>query len=174
MSESKMSELILEKWISSLPSRDRSKNQMPTNFDELFNEMKRSDVTFEDAKELLPKAIKAHQPSTMARKNTWKKYKQYLEVTEAEFYSEWAESIKNCATEAFFSNFPLKVNDDEDKAPKVYGSMSAKEYKLQRKYADGFPTLNTDELERQFQERMKVNFEDIADIENVLGGDLHE
>lgn len=168
MSESKISDLIFERWVASLASRDRSKVGMPTNFDDLFDELKRSGVSFDEARDFLPKAIKAHQPSPIIRKNTWKKIKQHLDVTENEFYEEWSQSIKNCATEAFFSNFPLKADDDDDKEPKVYGSMSAKEYKLQRKYAEAFPILNTDELERQLKERRELHFEE---IDNILGDD---
>lgn len=168
----KIGDLILEKWIASLASRDRTRDAVPTNFDELFSDLAKAGLTFDEAKALLPAAIKAHLPSMGLAKNLWKNRKS-LHDTHADvnaFKADWDNSIKSCGTEAFFAHFPLKINDDEDNEPKVYGNMSAKEYRLQRKYAESFPILKTDDLVRQLRER-RANKDVEINLPNVLGED---
>ena len=165
MEKSKISELIFEKWSSTLKSKDRSKDAVADNFDELFGDLKSANVSFEEAHLLLSLAIKAHQPSSQAKKNTWNKYKTYLNVTENEFYTEWHDSIKAKGTESFYEHFPLKSKSDEDDEPKIFGSMSAKEYKLQKKHANSFPIVDTVELVKRMKERNYI----AVDVENILG-----
>lgn len=162
---SNTAQLIFDKWKASLKNRDRSKHSMPQNFDELFSDLKRAGVSFDEAHDMLVLAIKAHLPSSHVRRETYKKFKDHLKMSEKEFSAEWDESINSAATDAFFANYPLKIDEDDDGEPKVYGNMSVKEYRLQRKYADSFPTLNTDELEKQLHERRTL----VDDLESVLG-----
>ena len=165
--DDKIANLIFEKWSADLQKKDRSKKAYFANFDELFEGLKKSGATLDTAYHVLPYAIKTHSPPKIMRKKTWEKVKGYIGVTETEFYEEWINSIKAAATEAMFTHFPLKVEDEEDQAPKVYGNMSVREYRLQRKYADAFPTLNTDQLEQELRERRS---EIDLDTQNVLGG----
>jgi hypothetical protein len=160
-------QLVFDKWKASLRSRDRSKKAMPENFDELFMDLKKIGTSFEEAHAFLPEAIKAHLPSPHVRRETYKKYKDHLGISEKEFIDEWNESIKSAATDAFFTNYPLKIDDDDDGEPKVFGNMSAREYRRQRQYSDSFPTLNTDDLEKQLKERKPLS----DDLVNVLGGE---
>jgi hypothetical protein len=52
--------------------------------------------------------------------------------------------------------------------------MSATEYKAQRRYADQFPTLNTEELVKQWRSQQEYNM-DVEDVlDNVLGGNKNE
>lgn len=165
MTINNVAELIFERWVASLPSRDRSKAKTPDNFDDLFSELQRAGVSFADANAILPRAIKAHQPGGTAKKNTWEKVKKYFEGTQAEFMTEWSDSIKASGTDVFFSIYPLKINEDDDGEPKVFGSMSVKEYRLQRKHADSYPMVNTAELVKRMKERQALNL----DLDNVLG-----
>lgn len=168
MAPNKTADLILQQWVASLKTRDRSRKAVPDNFDELFSDLKKAGVPFDDAHELLTTAIKAHLPSKSTVRYVWTNNKALHSVHagEKEFTDDWNDCIKSAATDAFFSNYPLKINDDDDGEPKVYGSMSVKEYRLQRKYADSFPTLNTDDLERQLRERKSL----AGDLDDVLGG----
>ena len=69
----------------------------------------------------------------------------------------------------FFEFFPA-TPADHDPEPKVFGNMSAIEYRAQRRYADQFPTLNTTEAVRLWREQTEYNL-DVEDVlENVLGG----
>lgn len=165
-------ELILKEWIASLKQRDRSRNGIEQNFLDLFDKLKAAGSTFDTAYTLLPRAIKAHQPSAGLARSTYKRIKavsKTLDKTEKEFIEEWSKSIDDTGTQAFFSVFPIE-RLDEDSEPKVFGNMSAKEYKAQRRYAEQFPVLDTTELEKRMHEReYNLDIEDL--IKNVLGED---
>ena len=161
--------LIFQEWSASLKSKDRAKDAVASNFEELFEKLKTAGVSFEDAHLLLPRAVKAHQPSAGLVRAFHKKLKtssKFFDKTEKELGEEWNKSIEDTATQAFFDFFPLPRLDDDDE-PKQYGNMSAKEYRAQRKYADQFPILDTTELEKRMREQA---FDlDIQDMLNVLG-----
>jgi hypothetical protein len=82
MDSKKAASLILEKWIASLPTRDRGRANVANNFDELFQEWFNSHVSFEDAHALLEKAIKAHQPSASTVKHTYKRLRGVMDKSE--------------------------------------------------------------------------------------------
>lgn len=171
MSSNKAIELILAEWIASLKSRDRSAKSIRPNFEDLFERWKLQDASFDDLYDVyLPKAIKAHYPVSSVIKNTYLSLKTNVrgfKKSEKEFSDEWLKGIDDIATEAFFQYFPAPVIDVDD-GPKVYGSMSAKEYNLQRRYIEQFPILDTTELEKQWkQEREMLDLDDL--LKNVLG-----
>jgi len=164
MSQDEIHELIFEQWSADLSKKDRSKKGVRFNFEELFSTLNKAQVPFKIAKSLLPLAIKIHLPNLAVRRNTWQKWKTLVSCSEEDFNKSWIDGIKNTATAVFFEEYPIVVNDDDDGEPKKYGGMSEKEYKLQRRHADSFPTLNTDRLEREFANR-HLNL----DVEDVLG-----
>jgi hypothetical protein len=146
------------------------------NFEELFQKWKDIDSSFDDLYEAwLPKAVKAHQPVPSVARASYKKLKQTireLDKTEKEFIEEWNKSIEDTATETFFEFFP-PPKLDEDTEPKVFGNMSAREYKAQRRYAEQFPTLDTTELEKRWNEQQyNLDIEDL--MKNILGEDSDE
>lgn len=164
-------ELILEEWIANLKNKDRSASYVESNFEEFFETLKRSNATFEEAHELLPRAVAAHQPSSFLIKRTYKflKSEGRADGTEKEFAEVWTKDIAEKGSSALYSVFPRPKNpdeEDEDPEPKVFGSMSAKEYKLQRRHADSFPILDTEELERKM---LSGTYNPIEDIANILG-----
>lgn len=165
-------ELLLQQWIASLKTKDRSAAAVSGNFEELFESLKNSGATFEEAHEILPKAVKAHQPVASLTRAQYKNLKKKVfdfDKTEKEFTEEWNRSIDDKGTAAFFEFFPLPKMD-EDGEPKVYGNMSAKEYKAQRRYAEQFPVLDTTELEKRMNEReYNLDIEDM--LKHVLGED---
>jgi hypothetical protein len=91
-----------------------------------------------------------------------------FEKTEKEFTDEWMSSIEGTGTEVFFEFFPA-TTVDHDPEPKVYGGMSATEYRAQRRYADQFPTLDTRELVKQWKSQSEYNLDVEGTLENVLG-----
>jgi len=163
-------EIIFEEWKANLRSKDRSAVAVSSNFEELFEELKKAGITFDEAHGLLSKAIKAHQPDNGLAKNVWKQFKHNPKIgcySEKEFIDRWNSDIASKATEAFFSLYPReKIKDPEDSEPKVYGNMSAKEYKAQRKYADQYPILNTAALEKKM---LLESYNPLEDIKNILG-----
>ena len=170
MDKNKLLELTLTEWIAVLKSKDRSRRHVRLNFEELFQKWKDLDATFDELYEtLLPKAIKAHQPLPSVARNTFKTLKSKVDKTEKEFIDEWNDSIEGTGQEVFFEFFPPTTLDKDDE-PKVYGNMSATEYRAQRRYADQFPTLNTTELVKAWREQKQYNPIVDAKLENILGG----
>jgi hypothetical protein len=157
--------LILEEWVASLRSRDRTRNAVTSNFEDLFEKLKKANTPFKVAHGLLPAAIKAHQPTSGVIRNYYKIIKKETVKSEQEFAEEWKQSIKDAGTEAFYIYFSAKPKDEEeDPEPKVYGNMSAREYKLQRRYADSFPVLDTTELEKRWLEPDSATLDDLEDV----------
>lgn len=171
MDKNKSLELALVEWIANLKSRDRSRKAVRPNFEELFQKWKDLDASFDDLYEtLLPKAIKAHLPFPSVARSTYKALKSKIDKTEKEFLDEWTSSIEGTGQEVFFEFFPATPIDKDDE-PKVYGNMSATEYRAQRRYADQFPTLNTDELVKRWRDQKEYNLDIEETLENVLGND---
>lgn len=166
-------DLIFEEWKANLKQKDRSAGAVTGNFEELFDELKRANATFDEAHSVLPKAIKAHQPAPSLARNIYKSSKSNPKVagtTEKEFIDRWNEDIESKGTAAFFDLFPRpKLDTDDDGEPKVYGQMSAKEYRAQRRYADSFPVLNTEALERAMVRGDSYNPLEDPDLEDILG-----
>ena len=166
---SNVTSLIFQEWSASLKSKDRSKGAVTTNFEELFEKLKSSGASFEEAHVILPRAIKAHLPLPAIARNSYKKLKSLvknIDKSEKEYIDQWHKSIEDQGTQAFFEFFPLpKLDDDE---PKAFGNMSVKEYRAQRKYADQFPVLDTTELEKRMHDReYDLDIEDM--LKSVLG-----
>ena len=161
-------DLIFEQWKADLKNRDRSAAAVYGNFEALFTSLRAAGATFDEAHKYLPNATKAHQPDPALARNTYKCLKTSPKLagfSEKEFVDKWNKDIADKATNAFYDTFPRpksKDEEDEDGEPKVYGNMSAKEYKLQRKYADTYPVLNTEELEKKMLSGTYNPMEDIA------------
>lgn len=170
MSKSETYSLILEDWILSLRSKNRGKDSVQCNFEELFHSWKEAGAGFDDLYHtLLDKAIKAHYPeSHLARKiyKTCKKTIPSFDKTEKEFIDSWLKGIDSVGRKAFLDIFKTPVLA---KKPDVsYGNMTASEYKAQRRYADQFPVLDTSELEERWrQQQYNLDLEDM--MKNVLG-----
>lgn len=140
-------DLLFQKWKASLPNRDRSKEAVRINFEELFSDLQAEGMVFEEAHTLLPKAIKAHYPTSSHVKNAWKKWKHLGKWdNEKVFEEEWCQDIANKAEAAFFEIFPLKTTAPPKvvkvEEPKQHGNMSAQEYKMMREYAESIPNFD--------------------------------
>jgi hypothetical protein len=161
-------DLIFQQWVASLAKRDRTKNAISGNFEDLFSQLKREGLVLESAYEYLDKAVKAHQPSANVIRNVYKKMKiaGTAQMAEKEFGEAWCKDVADKANEIFFETFPVEVKSEQDaEGPVLYGSMTAKEYKAQRDHAEKFPRLDTEELER----RMRAAYDPMADLSAMLG-----
>lgn len=159
--------LMFERWKASLREKNRSSEFVSSNFEELFEALSRAKASFNEAHAFLQPAIKAHQPGVGLAKAIWKQVKNNPKnagLSEKSFLDGWNKDIADKATNAFYGFFELK-DDDDDGEPKVYGNMSAKEYRAQRKLADSFPILDTEELEKKLHESSYNPIEDL--IANV-------
>jgi len=114
------SDLIFQQWKASLPTRDRSKGATQLNFEELFSDLKAEGVSCDEVHEtFLPKAIKAHYPSTIHVRNAWKKCKQYGKwSSEKELEDTWKQETESSAKLAFFNVFPVETKGEKVVAEK--------------------------------------------------------
>jgi len=166
--------LIFEEWKASLSKKDRTVKSVEENFQCLFENLKNANVTFDEAFEFLEKATNAHYPKHAVAVNTYNRLKSIPRIKalgEKLFIKEWHKDIEEKCKSAFFSIYPRtkqkisKTKDDDDGEPKVFGNMSAKEYRLQRQYADQFPVLNTEELEKRLRD---TSYNPLEDYKRVL------
>ena len=139
--EEKKADLIFDKWKADLKEKDRSRNAVEGNFEELFLSLSQSKVSFEISHVILDKAIKAHYPPTSAVDHTYKRLKPMMNKTKQEFLEEWKELISAAAKRVFYSLYSID-GVDEQEAAKKYGSMSPSEYRKQRKYAESHTLLD--------------------------------
>jgi len=144
--EKKQADLIFDQWKSSLIDKDRSHSSLLDNFDELFEAMMYANVDFDLAEVYLKEAITAHLPTKYILKMVYKKRKGHG-LSEPEFFEEWKRLIEDRAKQAFFFRFPLKKS--EEKKEKTGGGMSKDEYIRQRRYADGFPSIDLSKIREQ-------------------------
>lgn len=161
-------ELLFEQWKASLASRDRKTPSIQGNFEDLFQSLKDEGLVLESAFEYMSKAVKAHSPNTGLIKNVFKKIKkagtEYS--SEKEFEEQWVKDIAERASIAFFNIFPVQTKkNEEENEPVIYGSMTAKEYKAQRKHAEEYPRFSTEELERQLSE----TYDPMKELASLLG-----
>lgn len=169
MDKNKLIDLALVEWIANFKSSSKKTKDARSNFEEIFQKWKDLGASFDDLYETyLPKAIKAHQPLPSVARNVYKNIQNKMGKTEKEFIEEWNDAIEATGQEVFFEFFPA-TPIDHDPEPKVYGSMSATEYKAQRRYAEQFPVLNTDDLVKQWRQQQEYNLDVDKVLENVLG-----
>jgi hypothetical protein len=162
-------DLIFQQWVASLSSRDRTRNAIQGNFEELFLSLRNEGLILESAYEYLGKAIKAHEPTASLIRNVYKKLKVrgVPMSSEQEFGESWRKDIADKANTCFFEIFPVEIKESEEEDPVIYGSMTVKEYKAQRKHANEYPQLDTSELEKRYAE----NYNPVEDISSMLGRD---
>ncbi len=158
MKDDKRARLILERWVSELPDKDRSKNSLANNFEELFYDMYKANISFEAAHELLKQAIAHHFPTHSVAKFTYKNARRDPSQTFAEFLDGWKKLITDEATQAFYSFYSVE-GENIKKEEKKYGNMSAQEYSKQRKYANAFPTIDTDALQEKIDKMLEEDKE---------------
>lgn len=158
---------IFDKWKSSLPKRDRTKAYWQGNFEDLFDKLFRSKIEFEQAHGILDKAIKAHYPTYAVARKVYKRVKQMGTTSaESEFIEDWHVQIADTAKRAFYDIYTIEGESEEEEK---YGSMSASEYRKQRKYAESHPLLDWTKIQLEAAKADKVD--SLVDI-NIDLGDL--
>ncbi len=164
-------ELIFQQWKASLPERDKGKGAVQRNFEELFDSLKAEGMEFEEAYNLMPKAIKAHYPNAGHVKNAYRKWK-YLNKwdSEKDLEEQWRQDIDNAGQLAFFNIYPVATKStpqqpEEEKEPAVFGSMTAEEYRIQREYAEEWPRVDTSEIEK----RLNDEYDPMNEVDYLFG-----
>ena len=161
----KQATLILEKWIAELKDKDRSRANVASNFDDLFSQLSNIEIDFDTAHEMIDDAAKAHYPSDFIARKTYdatEKRKGSDRKSYQEFIDGWKKDIKETALQSFYAFFDSELPKEEEKQ---YGSMSAREYRAQRKYAESFPIITFEEIQKRMKQ-LEV------DLTQPLGVDL--
>ncbi len=168
-------DLLFEQWKATLASRDRRSPSVLGNFEELFEILKSEDLPLEGAYEYMPKAVKAHAPSSSLVKTMFKKLKispTFPYASERDFEEHWVGEIEGKAKIAFFNVFPVPVKKKkvEETEPALFGNMTAKEYKMQRELADSFPRLSVEEIHRRREAASAAaSYNPMDEINSILG-----
>ena len=158
--DEKKANLIFDKWKAELKEMDRSRANVDSNFDSLFTNLKQNKVSFDTAHAILPKALVAHYPNQSVIDNVYKRVK-ISGKPKQEFADEWKENIASSGKRIFYSVYPIDGVEEEE-GEKKYGSMSAREYRLQRKHADSFPQLDWTKIKIE-----PISLEDLKEMENL-------
>jgi hypothetical protein len=138
---------MFDRWKASLRDRDRSTENVVSNFDELFDDLSKAGSSFEEAHEILPLAIKAHQPSPALIRSYWKLTKsrsKNFDLSEKEFAEKWCGDIADMATNSFYNSFPVHSPNESTGFPTE--KIDDKEYKLMRRHAEKFNQLDLSSL----------------------------
>lgn len=154
----KKARLLFHKWKTELRNKDRSRPSVSNNFDEIVSAWFRLEVPFDVAFELIKDAIKEHQPSDGCVRATYKRLKSVAKKTEREFKEDWNGNIEATAYQSFYSYYEIEIPPEP---VKNFGSMSEKEYKLQRRYAETYPDIDIDDIKHEPIEDLSINLEEL-------------
>jgi hypothetical protein len=157
--------LIFDKWKSSLIQKDRTKPYWQSNFEELFDKLYRAKIQFDQAHEILDKAIRAHYPTYSIARRVFKRVKQMgAASSESEFIEDWHNQIAETAKCVFYAIYTIEGDEEQEEK---YGSMSASEYRKQRKYAESHPLLDWTKIQLEMSNVDQVDT--LTDIDVDLG-----
>jgi hypothetical protein len=159
-------EKIFEKWFLSLHSKDRTKDSLYTNFNDLFFELNRHFIPHDVAYEFVKSAVTKHLPDRQVVQRTYKNSSKNKSHTEMEFFESWKQLIMAKAVEAFYDVYPLVDEAAEQSKIQLPKGMSKKEYVLQRQHAKSFPLIDLSSLEDMYKQ---IQDEDTVSLEDILG-----
>jgi hypothetical protein len=165
MSDPKIAKMVFNKWRAELAKKapmERTIMKADANLEDLFYQMSTYGVEFDEAQDYVMEAAAAHMPSYMVAENVFKKIKASTPgLNKAEFIASWKHEMEEKANAAFHTFYQIpgaeaKVEDT--------GSMSAKEYALQRQHADSYKELTKEELDELEAKRQRFLEEDVDDL----------
>jgi hypothetical protein len=159
INKEKKASLILDKWIADLKEKDRSRAAVEGNFEELIEALFKAQIEFESALETVNKAITAHKPSNVVIDATYRRLKSFVSKTKDEFGKEWRDNIEAAGKRVFYSIYT--IDGTETSEPKNFGSMSASEYRKQRKYAESHALIDWTKIEIKPMSLDDFNIDDL-------------
>lgn len=159
---------LFEQWKVELKKKDaaaRKWSAVESNFEEIFYTLHTHEVDYDIAEALISEIAAAHMPNLIVVDRVWKAaHQRSPDLNKREWLDHWKESIKEKAMAAFFTWYqPVKVQPVQ--APT--GSMDAQEYARQRRYADRFAAITSDEL-RALEEKRQRFLEGEDDLNDIL------
>lgn len=173
-SQKRTAKLILDRWKAELSAMDRTFNSVGSNFDELISNLHLAETPFELAEECLNAAILEHYPTPSIAKRVWTatKARGGTDKDCNEFINDWKKAINNEGKRVFYSYYKLTSDEVVKNNQKPTGSMSSKEHRAQRRYAESFPLLDTSKIEVKIKDTLDSMEEDF--MKAVVGEDSDE
>lgn len=157
---------IFDKWKSNFRDKQKGKDHIYENFNELFFEMSRNFIPSEVAYEYIRLAATRHLPDNYVVDRTYNNSASRKSQTKAEFFEGWKTMIFDKATQAFYDVYPLDPQQEDTDKIQLPRGMSKKEYVLQRKHAQEFPILDIAAIMESYK---SVQDEKSATFEDLLG-----
>jgi hypothetical protein len=139
---------LIKKWEKGLILKDKRKENLPELFSFIFIDLYSSGIPREIVEDCVKQIAICLYPPANISKPTYEKVKVenpiYVKgLTYREWLEGWYRDILKEATKAFVEVYPeVKVE-----GVKKIGSMSHREYKLQRAHADSYPIIDPDSIQ---------------------------
>jgi hypothetical protein len=179
MDADKLARRLFERWKADLtkkPAEAKHTNKSQDNFEELFFELRKHDVSYDVAFEFIKDAATAHFPGYYVIERVWSTvHAGKPGLTKREWMDSWKQCLEENANSAFFCHYEPVADPEEleNKHVKETGQMSPIEYAKQRKVANSYDTISLEEvaeLRRKREETMKQNLSDLEiDLEDFNG-----
>lgn len=152
---------LIDYWKLSLVSKDKTIDNVESNFDEIFNDLYSLDLDYESALGFLQSIIEAHIPPQSVCKSVYKR-SSFKGLSLHEFSEGWKKRIVDIGNTVFTSYF-------QPEKPKVkkritFGNMDPEEYARQRAYADSYPRL-TPKRVAEIKEQHALFLQEVEKIE---------
>ena len=161
----KEAEQVFDKWRASLINKPKGHKNLTENFDELFFDLNRLELSYDDAYEYLQQAYVAHYPSKQTVKHQYKSSTWAKNFdSETEFAKNWQSFIKDKATTAFHEYYDLPFTDQKTPQDVKREKARAKNSAAIRDYMEKFEPVDIHALRAKIaSEKLRLETEDSTD-----------
>jgi len=162
--DKKGADKLFEKWKSDFRDKPKNKDNIYTNFNDLFFEMSRNFISSDIAYEYLKPAVAKHIPDNYIVDRTYNNSSVKKMQSKTEFFENWKNLILDKATQAFYDVYPLESEQNKQEVIQLPKGMSKREYTLQRKHIEEFEHVDLEmirNLYKQIQDEGVTSFDDI-------------
>ena len=171
----KNARLVFDKWKANFtkkPNNERTTKNAQINFEELFYEMKRYQISFEDAQDVINDAVAVHMPPMFLvdKVYTTMKADKKTSATKQEFASNWRTTFEEAANSAFYTWYEIPLaSDPEFESPQKASKIPDAEYIKQRALADSFESISEEDIQQLKENRERVVQQNLDDLLIDLG-----
>ena len=171
----KNARLVFDRWKASYNKKvasERHTKNAQVNFEELFYEMKRYQIPFDEAHDAIDTAIAVHMPPMFLVDKVYATMKADLKTsaTKQEFIASWRKNMEEAANAAFYAWYEIPLPTDPDpEAPKRTGKIPDAEYIKQRALADSFESITEEDIQQLKENRERAVQQNLDDLLIDLG-----
>lgn len=167
--QKKEAQFIFEKWKSSLAERDRSASSLSENFSDLFFDLRRIALPYEEAHDYLERAYSAHLPRKEVIQRTYKHSPNSKYQTVDEFKQYWFDFIRDKAVNAFHEYFDIPIEDGKSEQEVRKEKAITKKSAAIREYMSNYEEIDLSSLRKSMEEEKKRLAEEGDDLLLELG-----